>query len=148
MGFTADDSTRMEDLINDWAYDEIKNEVDLEEVIEVINNTYQQLGISRTAETLGDIKVFKDELAMLNANLDRKADALENVSYTDSIQFIQNFIQSNSDSGLDMPKLIETVNAIKYSIIKYIQIIFHYYAIIYNRKEVKKKWKNSTKPLV
>ena len=112
MGFTVDESTRMEDLINNWAYDEIKNEVDLEEVIEVINNTYQQLGIGRTAETLGDIKVYKDELAMLNSNLDRKADALENVSYTDSIQFIQNFIQSNSDSGLDMPKLIETVNAI------------------------------------
>ena len=85
---------------------------DIGQVISFMHESLQLLGKDKPTVTIGDIKALQDEVAILGANLDRKIDALENVSYTDSIQFIQNFIQSNSDSGLDMPKLIETVNAI------------------------------------
>jgi len=53
-----------------------------------MHESLQLLGKDKPTVTIGDIKALQDEVVMLNANLDRKADALENVSYTDSIQFI------------------------------------------------------------
>lgn len=110
----ADESTVLEDLQateDPYALAEAFG-TDIDQVISFMHESLQLLGKDKPTITIGDIKALQDEVAMLNSNLDRKADALENVSYTDSIQFIQNFIQSNSDSGLDMPKLIETVNAV------------------------------------
>lgn len=62
--------------------------------------------------TLSDIDLVKQVAKNLSVRLDQKSNALDNITYTDTVQFIQNFIQTNSDSGLDMPKLLETVNSI------------------------------------
>lgn len=85
---------------------------DINQVINFMHNSLQLLGIDKPEITIGDFNMLRDEIATLNENLDKKADALDRVSYTDSMQFIQNFIQTNSDSGLDMYKLVETVNAV------------------------------------
>ncbi len=62
--------------------------------------------------TIADIDTVKQAAKDLSVRLDQQAKVLDGVTYTDTIQFIQNFIQTNSDSGLDMSKLIETVNSI------------------------------------
>lgn len=112
--YNLDENSTLDDIANEvdpeaW-YDVIG--MSIEELKSNIADAYSKLGIVKTNIKLKDITDLKEQTSQISSRLDSKISALDAVTYTDTIQFIQNFIQTNSGSRLDMGKLLESVNAI------------------------------------
>lgn len=91
---------------------------DLSEIFEDTNfsNNFKQLaseiGYIKPEYTIKDISEVQNLLSSSQSRIDKNIQQLESTPYTDTLTFIQKYIQTNSDSNLDMPKLLEYVNQI------------------------------------
>lgn len=124
------------DTLNDleiWVQnlEEVLNEKDLEEALEEfdatdpigyvamnaskkVSNTLKLLGIENNNPTIQDYKDFLKNKKDYLSKIQQKKRQLEQVGYTDIINFIDKFIKINSDTNLDVPKLINTINGLLY----------------------------------
>lgn len=78
------------------------------EIVNNIKSVANSLGI--TVKTVGDVDNLIDELNKRDSEIDKVIENLNQAPYTDAITFIQNFIQTNSDSKLDIVKLLTDIN--------------------------------------
>lgn len=113
--YNFDENSTLDDIASEIDPDEWSSIVDDKSIGELkadIIEAYSKLGIVKTDIKLKDITNLKEQTSQISSILDSKIAALDTVTYTDTIQFIQNFIRTNSGSRLDIGKLLESVNAI------------------------------------
>lgn len=62
--------------------------------------------------TIDDYLKLTKQFDSVEAAFNQKKAAIENAPYTDTVRYIQQFIQANSSSNLDLPKLLKELNGI------------------------------------
>lgn len=97
--------------IND-SIEEMTKQLDEQDFdIDYLNTLAKQVGF-RELTTVGDLINLRSAIVSRQEKLDKVKKAIKESTYTDTIQFIADFIQTNSDSKLDIFKLIEQIQGI------------------------------------
>lgn len=113
MGYSGiTENTNLEELstsIDPYDY------VDIFEDSNFINNFKEiatSIGYIKPTYTIKDISEIQNLITSVQTRIDKNIQQINSTPYTDALTFIQNYVQINSDSNLDMSKLLEQINQI------------------------------------
>lgn len=99
-------NTKIEDLVNTYGQGIIDTIINIKSLSQLASSLGMEF------KTLGDIETINQKLKNRGNELDQTSSKVTNTTYTDTVKFIQDFIQSNSDSNLDINKLLSSVNTL------------------------------------
>lgn len=103
---TIDQNTKIEDLINTHGQDIVNDIINTQSLSQIASSLGMEF------KTLGDIETINQELKNRGNSLDQTKSGIASTTYTNITKFIQDFIQSNSDSNLNIVQLLDSINTL------------------------------------